>query len=97
MDTQKLEQALEMARCADAEPQGEPINGRECCNRKASSPTEVDLSPPAHQPQQRQPLTDYEIDRFWMNRPNLHDGELLPQLHDFARAVERAHGIGEAP
>ena len=25
MDTQKLEQALEMARCADAEPRGEPV------------------------------------------------------------------------
>ena len=41
----------------------------------------------------RRPLSDYEIDRFWMNRLDLHDGELLPQLRDFARAIERAHGI----
>ena len=41
----------------------------------------------------RRPLWDYEIDRFWMQRLELHDGHLLPQLRDFARAIERAHGI----
>ena len=60
-------------------------------------PQQTEPSQNTHPPQQRQPLTDYEIDRFWMNRPNLHDGELLPQLRDFARAIERAHGIVEAP
>jgi hypothetical protein len=39
-------------------------------------------------------LTDYEIERFWLLRSELHDGELMPQLRDFARAIERAHGIG---
>ena len=39
-------------------------------------------------------LTDYEIDRFWLMRSDLHNGELMPQLRDFARAIERAHGIG---
>lgn len=42
----------------------------------------------------RKPLWDYEIDRLWMQRVDLHDGHLLPQLRDFARAIERAHGIG---
>ena len=60
-------------------------------------PQQTEPSQNTHPPQQRKPLTDYEIDRFWMNRPNLHDGELLPQLRDFARAIERAHGIVEAP
>ena len=39
------------------------------------------------------PLWDYEIDRLWLQRPDLHDGELLQQLRDFARAIERAHSI----
>lgn len=32
-------------------------------------------------------MTDYEIDSLWMRRTNIHNGELMPQLRDFARAV----------
>lgn len=34
-----------------------------------------------------EPLTDYTIDRLWLFRKDLHDGELMPQLRDFARAI----------
>jgi hypothetical protein len=46
--------------------------------------------------QRQRPLTEYEVDRLWLQRLDLHDGELMPQLRDFARAVETAHGIGAA-
>ena len=92
------------------EPQGEPVAAvTECeacftpdvcqlrgkCDHYAAS--QLRVTKQAHPPQQRTPLTDYEIDRFWMNRPDLHDGELLPQLRDFAHAIERAHGITGEP
>jgi hypothetical protein len=32
-------------------------------------------------------MTDEQIDTFWLYRKNLHDGELMPQLRDFARAL----------
>jgi hypothetical protein len=35
-------------------------------------------------------MTDYEIDNLWMHRTNIHDGDLMPQLRDFARAVLQA-------
>jgi anti-sigma factor RsiW len=43
---------------------------------------------------QRRPLKTHEIERLWLMRTELHGGELMPQLRDFARAIERAHGIG---
>jgi hypothetical protein len=47
-------------------------------------------SPPSPQ---RTPLTNYELTDLWIRRPSIHDGELIPQLYDFARAIEAAHGI----
>ena len=42
-------------------------------------------------PQAREPLTDEQIEREWQF---LHDEEgNPPDLHDFARAIEAAHGI----
>ncbi|MBB5411891.1 hypothetical protein HDG34_005857 [Paraburkholderia sp. HC6.4b] len=32
-------------------------------------------------------LTDSEIDDLWIRRPTIHNGELMPQLRDFARAI----------
>lgn len=32
-------------------------------------------------------MTDYEIDNLWMHRTDIHNGELMPQLRDFARAA----------
>jgi hypothetical protein len=32
-------------------------------------------------------LTDDEIDSLWLYRSNVHNGELMPQLRDFARAL----------
>lgn len=43
--------------------------------------------------QRRRPLTEYEVDRLWLQRVDLHDGALMPQLRDFARAIQRAIGI----
>ena len=58
-----------------------------------------ELAPGTHQlythpPTEKRELTEYEIERFWIQRPDLHNGDLLLQLRDFARAIERAHGIG---
>ena len=38
------------------------------------------------QPEARE-LTDDELRNLWINRPSIHNGELVPQLYDFARAV----------
>lgn len=35
-------------------------------------------------------MTDYEIDNLWMHRTDIHNGELMPQLRDFARAAIKA-------
>lgn len=54
----------------------------------------------AHPPQQRKPLSDYEIDRAWIQRDCLaaiQAGDILAQVRSFVRSVERALGIGEAP
>lgn len=52
---------------------------------------------PAQPPRQggARGLTDDQIADLWMYRKSLHDGNLMLQLRDFARAIERAHGIGE--
>ena len=39
------------------------------------------------------PITNHEIERIWLRRLYIHDGDLMLQLRDFARAIERAHGI----
>ena len=43
---------------------------------------------------ERSPITKYDVHRLWLGRMDRHDGDLLLQLQDFARAVEQAHGIG---
>jgi hypothetical protein len=35
-------------------------------------------------------LTTDQIDNFWIYRVHIHDGELMPQLRDFARQIEKA-------
>lgn len=35
-------------------------------------------------------MTDEEIDMLWICRPSIHNGDLMPQLRDFARAVLKA-------
>lgn len=35
-------------------------------------------------------MTNDQIDGLWLHRPSIHDGELMPQLRDFARAIEKA-------
>jgi hypothetical protein len=32
-------------------------------------------------------MTDEQIDDLWIHRPSIHDGQLMPQLRDFARAI----------
>jgi hypothetical protein len=32
-------------------------------------------------------MTDEQIDDLWIRRKDIHNGELMPQLRDFARAV----------
>jgi len=45
----------------------------------------------AEEPPRREPLTEEEIDALCM------DGGGLPRSHlEFARAIERAHGIGDS-
>lgn len=41
----------------------------------------------------RTPLTAEQIQNLWLYRKNLHGGDLMAQLQDFARAVEATHGI----
>lgn len=193
MDTQKLEQALEMARCADAEPRGEPDDEYRCggprCDGNCCQPVQEpvacqyakDVAMPEHrcavkcqyeayqqcQPeaagfdhalgagrftvvkgafwwhirigdstnnvgkfhskmaaenmaltlltafrdgaytqymislsQQRKPLTDEQIsNRLWeADWPEVMLSDFVrAKLRVFARSIERAHGIGEAP
>ena len=42
----------------------------------------------------REPLTEHEIGKLWINRIHLYDGNITKQLLDFAREIERKHGIG---
>ena len=104
----EVKETIALLRELAAEPQGEPINGRECCNRKAGSPTEVDLSPPAHPPQQRRPpreqitaaakalcrqaSTACNVD-FDDNWKVYGDNYIA----DATAALNAAYGIGEAP
>ena len=139
MDTQKLEQALEMARCADAEPRGEPqaepvrecadndspwlickpcaavgrcaklpvawrskerINGefdsgwKLTSNEPPQTPRTIAIEPLyTHPPQQRQPLTDEQIIEMGVECGVVSEGYWSEAQIEFARAVERAHGI----
>jgi hypothetical protein len=50
-------------------------------------------------PQQRKPLSDYTLERMWLQRDciaAIQSGDIMGQLRAFARAVEAAHGIKEA-
>jgi hypothetical protein len=42
------------------------------------------------------PMTDADAENLWIRRMKLHDGDILPQIVDLVRAVERHHGIGPA-
>lgn len=96
-----------------AEPQGEPVAyihawklhanviGR-TLHWQATSPHGDDVevtSLYAHPPQQRKPLTEEQV----FASQNLMDlngrvlGLAMPKLMEVIRAIERAHGIGEAP
>ena len=48
-----------------------------------------------HPPQQRKPLTREQIDTVWSSLGSFTDRESDYRI--FARAIERAHGIGETP
>ena len=55
----------------------------------SNTPKDWDVQPLYTHPQPRQPLTDEQIDALAV------DDDLLPLSHlEFARAIERAHGIG---
>ena len=85
--------AIESLRAALAQPEPEPFGylwptGRHPEFRFTQQKFNgVDGTPVYTSPPQRKPLTEEEIAQIdWKN------GETL---HDFARAIERAHGIGE--
>jgi len=45
---------------------------------------------------QRTPLTDEQIQNIYLEKYDGHMGFLSPdEVKEFARAIERAHGIGE--
>lgn len=46
-------------------------------------------------PPKRKPLDESAIAGLWIRRPSIHNGDLELQLRDFARLIERAHGIGD--
>ena len=64
--------------------------------RPADEPWKRNITPLYTAPPQRKPLTEEEIDAEWHEL----DGEAGPMfrrvLRNFARAIERAHGIGDA-
>ena len=87
-----------------AEPQGEPVASAtscvicpKCCHQFRAIPQDVQrlmldagFEPPfTHPPQQRKPLAEGQIAEIVMS----FDGNDDWNLHDFARAVEKAHGI----
>lgn len=41
------------------------------------------------------PLSFDALRDLWLHRRSIHDGDLMLQLFDFARAVEARHGIRE--
>ena len=51
--------------------------------------SQIDVRPLYAAPTPRKPLTDGEIEALWQNTSPYYDHQ------DFARAIERAHGIGE--
>ena len=51
----------------------------------------IDASLVASKPMKKRPLTDAEIKDIWMVRP----ANTAEAVIEFARAIERAHGIGE--
>jgi C-terminal processing protease CtpA/Prc len=51
---------------------------------------------PQWQDAQRTPLTDEQIQNIYLEKYDGHMGFLSPdEVKEFARAIERAHGIGE--
>jgi hypothetical protein len=60
------------------------------------SPVLQNLRAQLEQPEQRKPLTGEQIEFAWMKAMQSTPGTTLP-IHEFARAIEAAHGIGETP
>ena len=96
----RINAACQALRAALAEPVQEPVawiqpdhlqKARQAPFLCRVEPTKrmVDFVALYTAPPQRKPLTDIEIYRMWT------DGWDSPQALAFARAIERAHGIGE--
>ena len=87
-----VQEAKDILRAALAEPEQEPVAWRYRGNLHEFDPSdwaEGPVTPLYTAPTPRKPLTDEEIEALWQNTSPYYD----PQ--DFARAIERAHGIGE--
>jgi hypothetical protein len=86
--------AIDALRAALAEPQGEPCScvnpwaHDECTQAPGCKVLKKLTAPP-----QRQPLTDEQIAQI-ASTPCAVVGSYV---YDFARAIERAHGIGDTP
>lgn len=52
-----------------------------------SDPQNYELRPLFTAPPQPVPLTDEQIESLWLHRLDIHDGQLMPQLRDLARAA----------
>jgi hypothetical protein len=86
-----------------AEPQGEPVAWQwldTATFRERIPPTAVAAHwrPLFAAPQQRQPLSDDDLETMWLRRDciaAIQAGDIIGQVCAFARAVEAAHGIGE--
>ena len=99
---QDTEDAIDAVRAALAEPVQEPVawayvNSDDECEQieYETPPNHPSITPLYAAPPQRKPLTNEEIDRMTRERwgSKLLGAEV--QVHrEYARAIERAHGIG---
>ena len=82
--SQPAKSAEQCWKCGDLDPAGHAKCNVPACGMREDT-----------QPARREPLTDEEIDKLDCipNVPGIHFGDVV----DFARAIERAHGIGEQP
>jgi hypothetical protein len=95
------DKAMDALRTALAEPEQEPVA---CVTGAYAGHFTVVPTNPAlvlttgmalyTHPPQRKPLTDEEIDALPWTKNYESDVTLYEALRDFARAIERAHGIG---
>ena len=101
-DHERAAEAVEALHAALAEPEQEPVawwNGRETAwfehELMGTNPPIENAIPLFTAPTPRRPLTDEEMRECAqsMNAEPLAEG--WPELIKFARAIERAHGIGE--